>query len=59
MTRTIPDWLEVEPEIRRALDGGGPVVALESTVLTHGLPRPIPPPPAWPATSLPTWNTCG
>src|SRR3990170_4851206 len=41
MSRTIPDWLEVEPEIRRALDGGGPVVALESTVLTHGLPRPI------------------
>ena len=41
MTRTIPDWLEVEPEIRRALEGGGPVVALESTVLTHGLPRPI------------------
>src|SRR3990172_7122354 len=41
MTRIIPDWLEVEPEIRRALDGGAPVVALESTVLTHGLPRPI------------------
>jgi pseudouridine-5'-phosphate glycosidase len=41
MTRIIPDWLDVEPEIRRALDGGGPVVALESTVLTHGLPRPI------------------
>jgi pseudouridine-5'-phosphate glycosidase len=41
MTRIIPDWLEVEPEIRRALDWGGPVVALESTVLTHGLPRPI------------------
>jgi pseudouridine-5'-phosphate glycosidase len=37
----IPDWLEVEPEVRRTLAAGGPVVALESTVLTHGLPRPI------------------
>src|SRR3990172_4618361 len=41
MSRTIPDWLEVEPEIRRALDGGAGVVDVESTVLTHGLPRPI------------------
>ncbi len=30
----------IAPEIRIALDLGGPVVALESTVITHGLPRP-------------------
>jgi len=28
------------PEIRIALDLGAPIVALESTVITHGLPRP-------------------
>jgi pseudouridine-5'-phosphate glycosidase len=30
----------LSPEIARALDLGAPVVALESTVITHGLPRP-------------------
>jgi pseudouridine-5'-phosphate glycosidase len=29
------------PEVRIALDLGAPVVALESTVITHGLPRPL------------------
>jgi len=28
------------PEVGRALETGGPVVALETAVLTHGLPRP-------------------
>ena len=28
------------PEVKQALDGGLPVVALESTVITHGLPYP-------------------
>lgn len=32
--------IEVSPEIRAALDSRGAVVALESTVLAHGLPRP-------------------
>ena len=32
--------IQVSPEVRAALDGGRPVVALESTVLAHGLPRP-------------------
>ncbi len=41
MTHTVPDWLEIEPEIRRTLIAAGPVVALESSVITHGLPRPI------------------
>ena len=32
--------LAVSDEVRAALDGGRPVVALESTIFTHGLPRP-------------------
>lgn len=32
--------IRVSAEVRRAVAGGRPVVALESTVLTHGLPRP-------------------
>jgi pseudouridylate synthase len=31
---------KLTPEITRALDMGAPVVALESTVITHGLPHP-------------------
>lgn len=33
--------MRIEPEISRALAAGRPVVALESTVITHGLPRPL------------------
>lgn len=36
-----PDWLEVAPSVRQNLEQGQPVVALESTVITHGLPKPI------------------
>jgi pseudouridine-5'-phosphate glycosidase len=32
--------LRVHPDVERALARGGPVVALESTVITHGLPSP-------------------
>lgn len=31
---------EVSAEVRTALDSGAPVVALESTIIAHGLPRP-------------------
>ena len=34
-------FLQVMPEVQAALDAGRPVVALESTLITHGLPRPI------------------
>lgn len=37
----IPEWLHVHPEVADALESGRPVVALESTVITHGLPRPV------------------
>lgn len=36
----IPQWLTVSAEVTEALQGGQPVVALESTLVTHGLPWP-------------------
>jgi pseudouridylate synthase len=36
----IPDWLNVTDEVHEALDAGRAVVALESTVIAHGLPWP-------------------
>jgi len=35
-----PDWLSVHPTVREALARGRPVVALESTLISHGLPWP-------------------
>lgn len=34
-----PSWLHPSPEVRDALRAGRPVVALESAVFSHGLPR--------------------
>jgi pseudouridylate synthase len=34
-------WLQLSPEVRAALSAGRPVVALESTLIAHGLPWPI------------------
>ncbi len=34
------DWIDYSEEVRGALDGGKPVVALESTIITHGMPYP-------------------
>ena len=36
----LPDQVQVAPEVADALRSGGPVVALESTIISHGLPRP-------------------
>ena len=33
-------YLEVSPEVREALAAGKPVVALESTIISHGMPYP-------------------
>lgn len=33
-------YLDILPEIRQALDENKPVVALESTILSHGMPYP-------------------
>ncbi len=34
------DYLSITPEIRKALDEKKPIVALESTILSHGMPYP-------------------
>ena len=33
-------YVDVAPAVRAALDGGTPVVALETTIVTHGMPYP-------------------
>ncbi|HEY7857117.1 MAG TPA: pseudouridine-5'-phosphate glycosidase, partial [Candidatus Nanopelagicales bacterium] len=40
MTEQTPDTVRTSPEVRDALAAGRPVVALESTIISHGLPRP-------------------
>jgi pseudouridine-5'-phosphate glycosidase len=37
----MPEWLTVSEELRAALAAGRPVVALESTLIAHGLPWPV------------------
>ncbi len=34
------DYLSITPEIKEAIEAGRPVVALESTILSHGMPYP-------------------
>ena len=36
----VKNYLSVTPEIQKAIDEGKPVVALESTILSHGMPFP-------------------
>lgn len=33
-------WIEIAPEVADTLAAGGPVVALESTIISHGMPYP-------------------
>lgn len=40
MSRDLTPFLTIAPEVRQALDAGRPVVALESTIITHGMPWP-------------------
>ncbi|HOE03559.1 MAG TPA: pseudouridine-5'-phosphate glycosidase, partial [Anaerolineaceae bacterium] len=40
MKLDLPDVYLIRPEVRQGLSNGQPVVALESAVITHGLPRP-------------------
>ncbi len=37
---SVKDYLSITPEIQKALDENRPVVALESTILSHGMPYP-------------------
>ncbi|WP_246523590.1 pseudouridine-5'-phosphate glycosidase [Gemmata palustris] len=40
-TQEKPEWLVISEEVRTALAAGRPVVALESTLIAHGLPWPV------------------
>ena len=33
-------YLDISPEVKEALEAGKPVVALESTIISHGMPYP-------------------
>src|SRR5947207_7052366 len=37
----MPEWLTVSEEVRAAVAARRPVVALESTLIAHGLPWPV------------------
>lgn len=37
----LPDWLKISDEVQAALAAKRPVVALESTLIAHGLPHPV------------------
>ncbi len=34
------EYVSINPEVKEALEQGKPVVALESTIISHGLPYP-------------------
>ncbi|KAI3653272.1 hypothetical protein MP228_001219 [Amoeboaphelidium protococcarum] len=40
ITRKFPSWIDVHPKIVQALHDKTPVIALESTIITHGMPYP-------------------
>jgi len=37
---SINKYLDIAPEVAAALEAGKPVVALESTIISHGMPYP-------------------
>ncbi len=39
-TKALNPFTDIAPEVQKALDAGRPVVALESTIITHGMPYP-------------------
>lgn len=40
MNNTLKNYIKVSPEVQFALDNNRPVVALESTIISHGMPYP-------------------
>ena len=40
MSDRTSDYLDIAPEVSAALNSGEPVVALESTIISHGMPHP-------------------
>ncbi|KAJ1823132.1 hypothetical protein LPJ56_003025, partial [Coemansia sp. RSA 2599] len=39
-SKPLSPYIELSPSVKRALDNGEPVVALESTIISHGMPYP-------------------
>jgi pseudouridine-5'-phosphate glycosidase len=37
----IPSWIQASPRIRHAISSGDPIVALESSLIAQGLPKPV------------------
>lgn len=37
---SLPTWIKLHPDVQQGLRTGQPIVALETTVITHGLPQP-------------------
>ena len=50
-------YLDIAPEVKKALDEGRPVVALESTIISHGMPYPqnVETARAWPRPAAAIW----
>jgi len=40
MPREVKNWMDVHAQVKNALAAGAPVLAFESTLITHGMPRP-------------------
>lgn len=40
LNMNLKNYLEISPEVKEALDNNRPVVALESTIISHGMPFP-------------------
>ncbi len=40
MTNQYPKYLDIHPTVQHALANGNPIVALESTIISHGMPYP-------------------
>lgn len=38
--RNYSNLIDIKPEVREALKTNNPIVALESTIITHGMPYP-------------------
>lgn len=41
LLEAIPSWIDIHPDVHQGLHTHQPVVALETTVITHGLPKPM------------------
>ena len=38
--KNLHEYLKISPAVQKALDEGHPVLALESTIISHGMPYP-------------------